>query len=250
LFENDRHHHAHIGGAGSVDTSQASLQLCMSAAAEAAHGEPLRRVTRGSRITLDQRRRLERDLHDAVQTELVGLIVKLASAELDPRTPPAVADMLGGLQTRAQAALDSLRSIVGGIYPRVLADFGVERALRAHAARAAIDVRLRGRAPRSTEDAELAVYFSCLEAIQNTVKHAGPAVVIELWLRYSRGRLRVYIADDGLGFDPARPSSGTGLGNIRDRIEELGGTFSVSSGPGCGTALTIALPWPARTEPE
>jgi signal transduction histidine kinase len=88
----------------------------------------------------DERRHLERDLHDAVQTELVALIVKLAVAEQDPRTPPALADMLAGLEARAQAALDAVRSIVRGIYPPLLAAFGVTEALRArrrHARRSA-----------------------------------------------------------------------------------------------------------------
>ena len=106
----------------------------------------------------DERRRLERDLHDGVQNELVALIVKLALAQQDSETPPAVAEMLAGLEARAQAALDSVRSIARGIYPPLLADFGLARALRAQARRAPIEVRLEGTAPRGTEPAEEAVY--------------------------------------------------------------------------------------------
>jgi Histidine kinase len=87
--------------------------------------------------SFDDWRRLERDLHDGVQNELVALIVKLASAERDPRTPPALAEMLAELEARAQAALDSLRNVAHGIYPRVLADLGRAPALRAQAVRAA-----------------------------------------------------------------------------------------------------------------
>ena len=92
----------------------------------------------------DERRRLERDLHDGVQNELVALIVKLALAQQDAETPPALVEMLAGLEARAQAALDSVRNIARGIYPPPLADFGLAKALRAQAARAAVDVRLKG----------------------------------------------------------------------------------------------------------
>ena len=200
-------------------------------------------------ITVDQWRRLERDLHDGVQNELVGLIVKLAAAELDPQTPPALAEMLARLQARAQAALDSLRAIARGIYPAVLADFGVEQALRSQAARAAINVTVRGAAPRSSEEAEEAVYFSCLEAIQNAAKHAGRSARVELRLRHRDGMLVVQIADDGVGFDPATTPAEGGLRNIRDRVQDLDGTFSVASKPGGGTALTLSPPWPQRAEP-
>lgn len=192
----------------------------------------------------DEWRRLERDLHDGVQNELVALILGLALAEEDPGTPPSLAKMLAALEARAQAALDSVRNIAHGIYPPVLADFGVAGALRAQAARAAIDVRLRGAAPRSTKEAEEALYFSCSEAIQNATKHAGPAAHVELSLHHHPGRLVVSIADNGPGFDPAQTLPGAGLQNIRDRVQDLGGTFSVASNPGPGTVLMISLPWP------
>lgn len=184
------------------------------------------------------------DLHDGVQNELVALIVGLASAEQDPQTPPALAARLAALEARAQAVLDSVRNVARGIYPPVLADFGVARALRAQAARAAIEVALRGTAPRSTEEAEEAVYFSCSEAIQNAAKHAGPAARVELWLHHHPGRLVVSIADDGPGFDPVQTLAGAGLQNIRDRVQGVGGTFSVASNPGPGTVLMLYVPWP------
>ena len=122
----------------------------------------------------DERRRLERDLHDGVQNELVALIVKLALAQEDAEIPPALAETLAGLQARAQAALDSVRDIVRGIYPPVLADFGLARALRSQAARAPVHVSVEGTAPRSAEAAEAAVYFACSEAIQNAAKIRRP----------------------------------------------------------------------------
>ena len=193
----------------------------------------------------DDRRRLERDLHDGVQNELVALIVKLALAQQDPDTPPALVDMLAGLEARAEAALDSVRNIARGIYPPLLADFGLAEALRAQATRAAVDVRLLGSAPRGTEGAEEAVYFACSKAIQNASKYAGRGSQVMLRLSHDHGSLAVRIADDGRGFDPAHTPEGAGVQNIRDRIEDLGGTFGVASSPGHGTVLTISLPWPA-----
>lgn len=193
----------------------------------------------------DERRRLERDLHDGVQNELVALIVKLALAQQDAQTPPAVAEMLSGLEARAQAALDAVRDIVRGIYPPLLADFGLAKALRAQAARAPVHVSLEGTAPRSTEAAEEAVYFACSEAIQNVAKYAGLRPQVMLRLRYDQGSLAVRIADDGWGFDPSLTPEGAGMRNIRDRVADLGGTFKVASSPGHGTVLAVSLPWPA-----
>ena len=198
--------------------------------------------------TANDRRRLERDLHDGVQNELVALIVKLARAQQDPETPPSLAEMLAGLEARAQAALDSVRNIARGIYLPLLADFGLAHALRAQATRATVDVRLMGSAPRGTEAAEEAVYFACSEAIQNAAKYAGHAAQVTLRLRHEQGSLAVRIADDGPGFDPAHTPEGAGLQNIRDRIEDLGGTFAIASSPAHGTVLTISLPWPAAAD--
>jgi signal transduction histidine kinase len=138
-----------------------------------------------------------------------------------------------------------VRNIVRGIYPPLLTTFGPATALRAHAARAPVDVRLEGRAPRGTEAAEEAVYFACSEAIQNAAKYAGSEAQVTLQLHHDQGSLAVIIADDGRGFDPAHTLMGAGLQNIRDRTEDLGGAFNVASRPGHGTVLTISLPWPA-----
>ena len=200
------------------------------------------------RGVIDQRGRLERDLHDGVQNELVALIIRLALAQDDPETPPALVEMLAELQARGQAALDSVRSIARGISPALLADFGLVEALRAQAARAAIDVRVNGVASRGTDAAEEAIYFACSEAIQNAAKHAGDAARVVLELRHDQGSLVVRIADDGRGFDPSHTPEGAGVQNIRDRIEDLGGTLQVASSPGHGTVLTISLAWPAAAE--
>jgi signal transduction histidine kinase len=193
-----------------------------------------------------ERRRLERDLHDGVQSELVALIFELAAAQQNPETPPALAYTFAAIEGRAQAALDSVRTIARGIYPPVLADLGLGEALCAQAARAAVNMRLVGTVPRGTEEAEEAVYFAGLEAIQNVVKHAGDDARVVLRLLQHRGSLVVRISDDGKGFYPDQATGGVGLQNIRHRIEDLSGTFELASRPGCGTVLTLALPWPTR----
>ena len=194
----------------------------------------------------DERRRLERDLHDGVQNEIVALIVKLQLAEEDRHTPPELAGTLSALGARAESAPDAVREVGHGIYPSALAAFGVERALRARAAPASIDVSVLGRAPRSTDDAEVAAYFSSSEAIQNVAKHAGRAAHATLRLNYDRGTLAVCIQDDGRGFDTAHIEECTGLRNIRERIQTVGGTVELNSNPGRGTVLTLSLPWPPR----
>jgi signal transduction histidine kinase len=193
-------------------------------------------------------RRVERDLHDGVQNELVALIIQLAVAAQDPQTPPGLATALARIEARAQAALDAVRSIARGIYPPLLADFGLAEALRGPAARAAIRVSLIGGVPRSTEEAEEAVYFSCSEAIQNASKHAGLSARMTLWLYHHTRTLTALITDDGRGFDPVQAPEGGGLESIRDRIEGLGGSFAVASEPRRGTVLTISLPWPPRAD--
>ena len=139
-----------------------------------------------------------------------------------------------------------MRDIARGVYPPLLAAFGVLAALRAQARRATVDVNVLGTAPRSTDEAEAAVYFSCLEAIQNVAKHAGRTGHVTLQLHHEHGTLVVPIQDDGIGFDPAHAETGAGLSNIRDRIQTLGGRVKLTSNPGHGNVVAIALPWPAK----
>ncbi|MGO9886532.1 MAG: sensor histidine kinase [Solirubrobacteraceae bacterium] len=139
--------------------------------------------------------------HDGVQGELVALIVKLTLAEQDPSTPPALAGTLSELVARTEAALHFVGEIAHGIYPSPLAAFGVLEAVRAQAMQASVVVSVEGTAPRSTEEAEVAVYFSCLEAIQNVAKNAGSEARVTLRCQHDHGTLVVRVADDGVGFD-------------------------------------------------
>ena len=194
----------------------------------------------------DERQGLARDLHDGVQNELLSLILRLKLAEEDRNTPPALAATFAALEDHAVAALDSVREIAHGIYPLALTKHGVVEALRAQAARAPIDVSLAGTIARSSNEAEAAMYFCCSEAIQNAAKHAGRAAQVTLCLHHNHGTLATRIEDNGRGFDPAQAPGGAGLSNMRERVQTLDGTLTVSSTPGRGTVLTISLPWPSR----
>jgi signal transduction histidine kinase len=196
-----------------------------------------------------ERRRLARDLHDGVQNELVALILGLALVEQDGDTPPPLAAKLSALGERAQATLGAIREIAHGIRPPALAAAGVVEAMRAQAKLAAMTVALTGTAPRSSDDAEEAVYFACLEALQNAVKHTSREAAVRLRFRHRDGRLAVLIEDDGCGFVHARGREGAGLTNIRDRIAAVGGAVRIRSTVGGGTIVVVTLPWPEKPAP-
>lgn len=201
----------------------------------------------------DERQRLARDLHDGVQNELLSLILRLKLAGEDRTTPSALAATFVALEDHAAAALASLREIAYGIYPLPPVKLGLAEALRAQAARAPIRVSIAVTTPRSTDEAEAAIYLCCSEAIQNVAKHAGPSAQVKLGLHHNHGVLAVRIEDDGRGFDPAQTTDGAGLRNIRERVQTLGGTLRITSTPGHGTVLTASLPWPPwqpTTDPQ
>jgi len=151
-------------------------------------------------------------------------------------------DMLAALQTDTSEALENLRDLARGIYPPLLADQGLVAALQSQARKSVVPVSVEadgvGRYPRETE---AAVYFSCLEALQNVAKYANASRVT---LRLSDGdhRLTFEVTDDGVGFDPGQTSFGTGLQGITDRLSAVGGDVEVRSTHGAGTSVTGHLP--------
>ena len=167
-----------------------------------------------------------------MQNEIVALIIKLTRAEQDPDTPPALAGTLCALGVHAQSILDWVRRVACGIYPLVLADSGVVEALRAQAVRASVLVNLAGAAPRSIQPAETALYYSCLEAIQNVATHAGRAAHAGLGLHHEHGVPTVRVDDDGPGFDSEDTPGGAGPRNIHGRIQALGDTVTLTFAPG------------------
>jgi signal transduction histidine kinase len=193
----------------------------------------------------EERVRLERNLHDGAQQQLVALAVKQRLVESFLERDPAKArELMAEVQTQTAEALDTLRDLARGIYPPILADRGLEAALEAQIRRAAVPIELEanlvGRFPR---EIETAVYFSCLEALQNVAKYANASRAV-VRLSDEPGWITFTVADDGVGFEPARTSLGTGLLGIQDRVEALGGTLDIRSRPRSGTNITGRLPVP------
>ncbi len=190
----------------------------------------------------DERRKLERNIHDGAQQQLVALAVKARLArQLVERDPSRTEEMLGQIEAEMQGALDDLRDLARGIYPPLLADKGLGAALESQARKASIPVRVDAAGVgRFDQDVESAVYFSCLEALQNIAKYAG-ASSASIELRRAEAGLRFTVTDDGRGFDPAAVS-GSGLQGVTDRLAAIGGTFRVDSASGRGTTVTGDVP--------
>ncbi len=213
-------------------------------------GELLQRLEdlRASRQRLvaaqDQaRRRLERNLHDGAQQNLVALKVKLGLAENIAEKDPAKAkELISQLKGDADEALETLRDLARGIYPPLLADRGLVVALESQARKAPVPVDVRANGiGRYEQDVEAAVYFCCLEALQNIAKYAK-ATAGTVTLGATAGFLAFDVRDNGTGFDPHKVARGSGLQNMSDRLDALGGTLVVTSAPGGGTTLRGRLP--------
>jgi signal transduction histidine kinase len=191
----------------------------------------------------EERRRLERNLHDGAQQQLVALAVKVRMAEgLVGQDEQREREALHGILDDAQGALEDLRDLARGIYPPLLADRGLPDAIQAQARKSPIPVTVEhdgvGRYP---PEVEAAVYFSVLEALQNVAKYANASNVV-VRLRLQQGDLAFSVSDDGRGFQKETTSFGMGLQNIADRLAALGGTFVVRSTPGEGTKVSGLIP--------
>ena len=191
----------------------------------------------------EERRRLERNLHDGAQQHLVALKVKLGLAEmLMARDVEKAKGTLEQLKGDADEALETLRDLARGIYPPLLADKGLQAALELQARKATIPVTVQAEGlGRYPQDVEAAVYFSVLEALQNVQKYAQ-ATSATVLLREERGMLRFEVDDDGRGFEVATTTKGSGLTNMADRLDALGGEMTLTSSPGRGTRLCGVLP--------
>jgi signal transduction histidine kinase len=191
----------------------------------------------------DERRRLERNLHDGAQQHLVAIKVKLGLVEmLLTRDQAKATATLADLKHDADEALETLRDLARGIYPPLLADKGLGAALRSQAAKATLPVRVDADGvARYEQQIEAALYFCTLEALQNIQKYAA-ASAAEVHLREENGLLLVEVIDDGRGFDPSIAKRGAGLTNMEDRLDALGGTLDIQSTPGRGTTLRISIP--------
>ena len=190
------------------------------------------------------RERLARDLHDGAQQHLVAALLRLdlAADAVDAGAEDA-AGMVRRITTDLEDALDALRRLSNGMSPARLAQWGLEEALAASALRSTIPVTVTAtRIGRYTPEVEAAVYFSCVEALQNAAKHAGPEASIKLTLSDDHRRLRFEVADTGVGFDARDNGSGNGLTHIHDRIGSVGGQVAISSTPNHGTSVSATIP--------
>lgn len=205
------------------------------------------RASRGRLVAAQdqERRKIERNIHDGAQQQLVALAVKakLADAMVD-RDVPKAHEMLAQIQAETQEALESLRDLARGIYPPLLADEGLAAALRAQARKAPVPATVSTNGvERYPQEIEATAYFCCLEALQNASKYAE-ASRVEISLSAADGVLAFEVVDDGGGFDSEAVRRGTGLQNMADRLAALGGSLEVRSTPGAGTSVIgrIAIP--------
>ena len=191
----------------------------------------------------EERRRLERNIHDGAQQQLVALSVQLRLVEqLVDRDATKAHEVLRQLQRTTSDALEDLRDLARGIYPPLLADQGLPAALEAQARKSGLPITL---APdgvvRYDQDVEAAVYFCVLEALQNVAKYAR-ATAITVALHDADRRLLFEVNDDGVGFDPAHAVGGMGLRSMSDRVEAVGGSLEVTSTSGRGTTVVGTIP--------
>ena len=205
---------------------------------------------RGSRQRLvgvqdEERRRIERDLHDGVQQQLVALAARLRRASI--ATPADARRLLQQLAPEAEEAVFALQDLARGIFPSVLADQGLAAALRTQAARMPMAIRVDAEpslaGQRFDRELEAAMYFVALEAMANAHKHA-PGATVTIWLRSAGngGRVVLEVHDDGPGFKQRLASQGTGLQNMKDRMAAVGGELAIDSRPGAGTWIRAETP--------
>lgn len=192
-----------------------------------------------------ERRRIERDIHDGIQQEIVALMARIELARtqlaLDPDAVEKTLADARGLIHQTQA---DLRKLARGIHPAVLGDRGLVEAIAARAARLPLAVDIDADPAfddvRFAPEVEGAAYFVISEALANVMKHAQVArATVRLFVE--GGGLRIEVADPGCGFDPGAVEEGSGLEGLRDRVQALGGSFEVISSPGAGTRVVVAL---------
>jgi signal transduction histidine kinase len=225
--------------------------LCLAAVVSERRRTALDLVASRTRIGAagaEERRRLERELHDSAQNRLVALQVRLVLLqEHIAQSTPQVAAAFGDLIQEVAALGDELRRIGHGISPPLLATRGLVAALEAECKHSAIAVHIAaGEIGLSAPSVETAVYLCCLESIQNAVKHGGPGVSATVSLRCRDDELAFSVHDDGRGFDSQTTVSGAGLTGLQDRIETVGGRIEIMTAPGRGTTVAGFVPWPPR----
>ena len=191
----------------------------------------------------ESRRKIERDLHDGAQQRLVALAVKLQLAKLNTGDPDTLGRLLDDLGNEVEETVEEMRELAHGIYPPLLRDMGLGEALRRAADRSTMPTKADIQTDRRFDPGiEAAVYFCCLEAMQNAAKHAGPGAEVIVRVAEAADNLVFEISDDGAGFDPGLVDESHGFVNMRDRLGAHGGKLTIESTPGHGTTLRGELP--------
>ncbi len=195
-----------------------------------------------------ERRRIERDLHDGTQQHFVAMSMQLAA--LKNQLPPGAEELraqVDRLRDDVKAAQRNLRELTAAIYPPTLSQHGLTSAIRFIADRFTTNVTAQiTNVGRCAPDIEAAVYFTCMEALQNASKHAGPDAHVQIELRRDDDQLAFVIADDGPGFDVAAIAIAGGTANMHDRMTAVLGTLTIESGAGIGTTVRGNVPVPKR----
>jgi signal transduction histidine kinase len=217
-----------------------NVRLAQDLAARAAEVAASR--TRLVRAQESERRRIERNIHDGVQQDLVALIA--LAGQLGSSDPQRAGEDLALLRDGLARVLDEVRDLARGIHPSLLSDSGLLTAVESLTARHPVPVELRAdqalRSVRFAEDAEAACYFTVSEALANSLKHAD-ASLVQVELARTDGRLVVTVADDGSGFDTTTLNGSGGLSGMGDRLAALGGTVDVRSAPREGTTVRAEI---------
>lgn len=197
-----------------------------------------------------ERRRIERNLHDGAQQHLVAIAVKVRLLEqLAERDPERGKSLMTQLQEDVRSAIEELRSLAHGIYPPLLSSAGLGQAMSAACRRAPLPASVESDGVgRHSPEIEAAVYFCCLEALQNAAKYAGPEASARVRIWEEAGGLLFDVSDDGPGFAAGRNGEGAGLTNMRDRLGAVGGTLRVESDDH-GTRIHGVVPVSAAQSP-
>lgn len=191
----------------------------------------------------EARRNVERDLHDGAQQYLVLLELELGLLTKTVADDPEASAQVARIRANLARALAELRDLAHGIYPAVLESDGLPGALQAAAHRSSMPVTVDSDGVgRYAQELEAAVYFCCLEALQNAAKHAGDGATVSVRLGQVDGHVQFEVGDDGRGYDSTAVGPSAGLQNMADRIGALGGELEIDSIPGAGTKVRGAVP--------